>query len=133
MIKFPAQFHNFRKTTIGDNLVSLSIDRAYSQDVIELVGKEIGTEFIVYLEEVTSETNITEDSVELKTRFRNKMHALISELATLKQTEPKAIKDVIRAKLIEQNVIVKSTSELSLKGYGTACNILDEMIGKHGN
>lgn len=132
MIKFPAQFHNYRKTTLGDNIVSFSIDKSFSKNVVELVEKDIGTEFVVYLENVTSNTNLNEDTDELIVKFRKQMHALLSNLAELKGTTQKDEKDIIREELKKRNLIEESTKELNLKGFAIAINIINQLIEEHG-
>jgi|GEM_PF-3868793 len=128
MIKFPGQFHSYRKTTIGDNIVSFTIDRLYSKSVSELVETDIGTEFIVYLEPTTQETNINEDSNELLEKWRRQLHAQLSELAKKKGTTQKEEKNKLRDILIKKGLIIESTKELNLKGYAVAINIVQEWL-----
>lgn len=133
LLKFPAQLHNFRKTTIGDNLITFSVDRAYSDQIIDVIRKEIGTEFVIYLEDVTSETNLNEDSVQVRERFVHKMHALLGELAELSGRDKEAEKTSLKKELIKKGLIKESTKELNLKGLGIACNIVEEMINANRN
>lgn len=132
MLKFPAQLHNFRKTTIGDNLITLSIAGDYSDQVVDVVRKKIGTEFIVYLEDVTQTTNLNEDSVELKERFIRKMHVLIGEYAELEPMSKDLAKDLLKKELKSKGLIEKSTKELNIKGLAIACNIVEDWINNHG-
>ena len=133
LLKFPAQLHAFRKTTLGDNLITFSIDRAYSDQVVDIVRKEIGTEFVVYLEDVTKETNLNEDRVEVRERFVRKMHALLGELSELLGTTKEEEKEHLKEVLKKKGVIKESTKELDLKGLAQACNYLEDKIAKHGN
>ena len=130
MLKFPAQLHNFRKVAIGDNIISLSIDKAYSDQIIDVVKEQIGTEFIVYLEKVTNESSLNEDNVELKDRFWRKMHILITELAEKQGIKKEDCKDIFKKQLIKIGAIKESTKELDVKGLAKACNLLEELINK---
>ena len=132
MIKFPAQYHSYRKTTLGENIIQLSVDRAYSQDILELIGKEIGTQFVVHLEDVTQDTNLHRDPDELQVRFMNKLHVLLAELANIKDVKPAKAKEVLRTELKNRKLIEKSTTELDVKGLAIACNIVEEWINKYG-
>jgi integrase len=62
MIKFPATFHGFRKTVLGESLLTLSIDETFSKEAAELLGKHTNAMFMVYLEDMQPEDNIKEDS-----------------------------------------------------------------------
>lgn len=128
MIRFPGQFHSFRKTTLGDNVISFSVDRLYSQEIKELVSTDIGTEFVVHLEDVTTSTNLNEDNKELKDRFRNKMHAHIADFAELKDISALEAKNALREELKERKLINKSTTELDLKGLAIANNIIESWL-----
>ena len=130
MIKFPAQYHSFRKTTLGDSLIVFSVDRAYSQSIKELVSTDIGTEYVVHLEDVTSQTNLNEDNKELKERFVNKMHGLLGRVAEERNVEPEKVKDKLKEKLKEIGLIEKSTKELDLKGLAIACNTVEKWLNK---
>jgi len=125
MIKFPAQYHNFRKNTLGENIITFSVDGNYSRDIMELVSMKIGTEFVVYLEDVTSETNINYTPTEITDRFTKKLHALLGELALLKGVKPNAAKNKLKEALKKKGLIVKSTKELDIKGQAIACNIVE--------
>lgn len=128
MIKFPGQYYNFRKTTLGENIISFSVDKLYSQSIKELVSTDIGTEFVVHLEEVTDKTNINQDNKEIRERFVNKMHAQLGELAELKDITPKKAKDRLKEHLKEMGLIKESTKELDLKGIAIANNIVRKWI-----
>lgn len=128
MIKFPGQYRNFRKTTIGENIISFSVDRLYAESIKDLVSTDIGTEFVVYLENVTESTNLNKDNKELRERFVNKMHAQLGELAELKNVKPEKAKDKLKEKLKEMKLIEKSTKELDLKGLAIANNIVRKWI-----
>ena len=131
MIKFPAQYHSFRKTTLGDNLITFCVDGAYSKSISELVEQKIGTEFMLHLEDVTNETNINHTPRELTDRFQNKLHGLLGELAELKGIKPEEAKKKLKKVLIEKGMIEKSTKELDLKGQAKACAIVEKWIENH--
>src|SRR3990167_9219210 len=96
MIKFPAQYHSYRKTTLGESLITFSVDRMYARDTLELVGAEIGTQFIIHLEDITQDTSLHKDPDELAIRFTKKLHVLLSEYANIKDIKPNKAKDELR-------------------------------------
>ena len=128
LLKFPAQLHAYRKTREGDNLITFSVDRAYSDAVVDIVRKEVGTEFIAYLEDVTQSTNLSEDSKDVEEKFRSKFHALIDEYSKITITPKNVVKDAVRDVLKRKGMIKESTTELDIKGLATACNLVEEMI-----
>lgn len=130
MIKFAAQLHGFRKTTIGDNIVSFSVDRVYSESIKEIVGEDIGTQYIIHLEAVNTGTNLNVDPVELKDRFVKKLHALLGQLAEAKGTKPEEEKERLRKHLISLKLMEKSTKELDVKGLAIGCNIVEKWINE---
>ena len=132
MIKFACQYHSYRRTTLGENLIVFSVDRAYSKDITELISAEIGTQFIVHLEDVTQDTNLHKDPDEMAVRFTRKLHVLLAEIAEMKGVKPDKAKDMLRKELKSRKLIEKSTTELDLKGLAIACNIVEEWINKHG-
>ncbi len=131
-IEFPGQYHNFRKTTIGDNIVSFFVDRSQSQQIKELVTEEIGTEYMITLVP-TSANNSTQDGdpKELTQRFMNKLHGLLGEYA-----QKEGLRNVEEAKrklkehLIETRMINKSTKELDIRGLAKSCRIVEEWINQ---
>lgn len=132
MIKFPAQYHSFRKTTLGDNLITLLVDGDYSKSISELVEQKIGTQYVIHLEDVTQDTNLHKDPDDLLIRFRNKLHVMIAEYATMRDLKPDKVKDELRKVMINKKLMVKSTTELDIKGLAVACNVVEEWINKHG-
>lgn len=130
MIKFPCQFHGYKKTTLGDTIVSFRIDEMYSDQTLDLAGKKIGTEFVLYFEDVTADTNLNEDNKDVRERFWSKMHVLINQLAgNINQSEEYS-KQLIREELKKKGLIEKSTKELDIKGLAIACNILERWINE---
>lgn len=130
MIKFAAQLHGFRKTTIGDNIVSFSVDRIYSDSIKEIVGEEIGTQYIVHLESVNTGTNMNVDPIDLKERFVKKLHALLGQLAEAKGETPKMVKDKLKNYLKLHKIIEESTKELDIKGLAIASNIVQKWLNE---
>lgn len=128
MITFPAQYHSFRKTTLGDNLIVLCVDSNYSKSISGLVEQKIGTEYLVHLEDVTNETNINNTPEELTGKFTKKLHALLGELAELKNVKPDKAKTRLKEHLKKVGMIKESTKELDIKGQAIACNIVEKWI-----
>jgi len=133
-IQFPGQYNGFRVTTIGDRVISLRVDQAYAETIKDIITKNIGTEFIVTLVDVTSETNFDEERRNdvIRERFYKKMHALINELADIRGKTQEETKDHLKHWLIEKKLIENSTKELSIKGIAIANNYLDRLISKYG-
>ena len=130
MKDIPAQYHSFRKTTLGDNIISFRVDQMYSDTVGELVQAQIGTEYIMRLEDVTTGVVLggEQKTKDTKGRFWSKMHSLIGEIAEKRNTAKEDIKEELRDWLILRKHIVKSTKELDIKGLAVACNILEKWL-----
>ena len=132
MIKFPGQYHSFRKTTLGDNLITFCVDANYSKMISSLVEQKIGTEFMIHLEDVTSETNINNTSFELDEKFVKKLHGLLGEYAELVGIKPEEAKKKLKGQLMRMELISQSTKELDIKGQAIACNLVEKWIKEHG-
>lgn len=132
MIQFPAQYHSYRKTTVGENLIVFSVDSAYSQDILPLIGQQIGTQFVIHLEDVTQDTNLHKDPDALKERFVRKLHVLLAEFSTIKDIKPEEAKKLLKDALKSKNMIETSTKELDLKGLAVACNIVENWLNQDG-
>jgi len=130
MIKFPAQFHGYKKTTLGDTIISLRVDELYAEGTLGLAGKKIGTEFVVHLEDVTTDTNIYEDNKDVRDKFWSKMHGLINLYAEMIKETPEFVKDSLKEELKSKNLIKESTKELDIKGLAISCNILERWISE---
>ena len=130
MKDIPAQYHSFRKTTLGDNILSFRVDQMYSDTVGELVQAQIGTEYVMKLEKVNTDTVLGGESKNIDTeeKFRRTMHARINELADIREKDREEVKDSLRQELIKRKLIEKSTKELDIKGLAIAVNILDTWI-----
>ncbi len=131
MIKFAGQFHNFRKTTVGDNLITFSVDGMYSKDIGELVAMNIGTEFIVHLETVNADSDLNKENVEIKERFVRKLHVLLKDLSVIRESSPEEAKKELKAELKKREMIAVSTTELGIKELAIACKIVQDWIKKH--
>ena len=132
MIQFPATFHGFRKTVVGESLLTLSIDESFSKEAAELLGKQTNAMFMVYLEDVAPEDDIKKDSKGVKEKFMIRLHVLLSELSDARVTTPEEEKDRLKRELIAAGVIEKSTKELSVKELARVCSALEETI-KHAH
>lgn len=122
-MEYKAQLHSVRKTTIGDVLITLSIDKAYAGSAAELMFHDIGTQFGVTMIE-DGEVNDEGNNDALR-KFQIKMHAKIRDVAeqTLKTEEE--IKSKLKAQLKVEHLIKESTTELTIKGYLRAIHLLD--------
>ena len=129
VIQFPAQFHNYRGTTLGDTLIGLRVDKIYAEKTKDLVGK-MGHEYMVVLIDVTGVEVDDNTPDPLKGRFMKKLHVMIAEYAELIEQDPEVTKGVVRQLMIDQKLIEKSTSEADYKGLAQACNIVQQLIGK---
>jgi len=129
MINFPGQFYAYRKTVLGDNLITLRVDSIYSKMVMELVETDIGTEFNVLLEDVIKKER-ADANKDVKERFFGQFHSKIAELADLLNISPEECKKKIKEELRELKMIEVSTKELDIKGLAIACNIIDNLIKK---
>lgn len=115
-----AQLHNLRKTTLGDVLVTLSIDRSMAGSAAELMFHDVGTQFRVTLEAEGKEKDLNEPTTR---KFQKKMHELIREVAEDQGDTEENVKETLKKELIKQGLIEKSTTELDIKGY-TKANII---------
>ena len=122
---FPAQIHNFRKTVIGDNIIALSIDKAFSKDIVEIIEIDPGTQVMVTMEVVPEKEPEQNDVLE---KFRKKMHVKIREVAEVKRSSEESVKEQLKKQLQMHKLIETSTTELTIKGYVAACAILDEWL-----
>lgn len=123
---FPAQIHNFRKTVIGDNIIALSIDKAFSKDIVEIMEIDPGTQVMVTMEVVTDKE--PEQNTDVLEKFRKKMHLKIREVAAIKHSPEERVKNELKVQLKRHKLIETSTTELTIKGYVAACAILDEWL-----
>ncbi len=129
MKDIPAQFHSFRKTTLGDNVISFRVDQLYSDTVGELVQAQIGTEYVMKLEEVNAGTVLGESSPkDTEEKFRIRMHVLLGKIAAIRDTTPAVEKKKLKESLIEAGAILESTKELDIKQLANVCNELEAIV-----
>ena len=130
MKDIPAQYHRFMKTTMGDNIISFRVDQMYSDTVGELVQAQIGTEYIMRLQDVTTGVVLGGNVKNINTeeKFRRTMHALIGQIAGKRSVEKETVKDELKDWLILRKHIVKSTKELDIKSLAISCNILQKWL-----
>ena len=121
---FPAYLHNFRKTVMGENIISLSVDSAFSKQITDVLNIENGSRLLVRIEVADEQKEVPQNN-DTKEKFRKTMHVKIREVADSRDKTEKEIKDSLKAILIGKGIIKESTTELDLKGYAIACNLLD--------
>lgn len=117
------QLHNLRKTTLGDVLITISVDRSQAGTAAELMFHDVGTQFKISLEVEGQEEDLNEPTTR---KFQKKMHELIREVAEHLGESEDEIKNRLRVHLISKEIIEKSTTELDIKGYTIANKILKE-------
>lgn len=122
---FPAYLHNFRKTVMGENIISLSVDSAFSKQITDVLNIENGARLLVRIEVADEQKEVPQNN-DTKEKFRKTMHVKIREVAEHAMVTEKQIKDELKARLISKGLIKESTTELDIKGYAVACNILEE-------
>ena len=80
MLKFPGQLHSFRKTTLGDNLITFSIDRAYQ---LALVEKEIGIQSTYNIQVRNNNYNaLSKKNIELARKIYDMGHHIGAHIHT---------------------------------------------------
>ena len=124
---FPAYLHNFRKTVMGENIISLSVDSAFSKQITDVLNIENGSRLLVRIEVADEQKEVPQNN-DTKEKFRKTMHVKIRELADKTDKTEDDVKDELREQLIKNDVIKESTKELDIKGYAIACNILDDWM-----
>lgn len=129
MKAFPVQYYSFRKTREGDNLLTFRVDARFSQDISELIEKDINTEFMIQLEQVSLNLPHKEEkTVGLKEKLWKKMHSLIHDAANYQGKNDAEIKEELRGEMVKEGFMEKSTKELDIKGLTKACEFLESMI-----
>ena len=122
---FPAYLHNFRKTVMGENIISLSVDSAFSKQITDVLNIENGSRLLVRIEVADEQKEVPQNN-DTKEKFRKTMHVKIREVAERDGKTEKEVKDDLKTTLSEMKLIKSSTTELDIKGYAIACNLLDE-------
>ena len=133
MKAFPAQFNRFSKNVMGDNIISLRVDEMFSTDILELLARPIGTEFMVHLEEIDINMPAKAPAEkDLKEKLWSRMHILINDYAELLGEPRTDIKEELKTQLKKMKLIKESTKELGVKGLTEACKWLEAKIENHG-
>ena len=125
---FIAYLHGFRKTVMGENIISLSVDSTFSKSISDVMEIDAGVPLIVRIEIKDIEEKEPQKNQDTKDKFRKTMHVKIRKVAEKKNNTEDDVKDQLKKKLIEKKIIEKSTTELDIKGYAIACNILDDWL-----
>lgn len=130
MKEIPAQYHSFRKTTLGDNLVTFRVDQMYSNTLRDLIEQQIGTEFKMSLEKVDVGTilggSATNDDTEQK--FFRQLRAKMREYGEKTGENEEEVKSKLLSALSKRRIDIDSTTELDIKGLAIAIGIMSNML-----
>lgn len=132
MKDIPAQLHNIRKTTMGEIIISFRVDELYTETVQELFLKKIGTEFVMKLEDVTSNTVLGGEPMNNDTRdkFFRQLHAKMREFEERSGTNEVEVKQKLIMALSKRNIDEVSTKDLDIKGLAIAISIVSEWLNE---
>ena len=131
MIIFPGQFDGFRITKIGDRVMSIRTYEEYAEEVSRITNGKMGQEYLIIAiptdkkEELAEWKNETEE--ETTKRFKRQMEALISDIAEIKGIEKEGFREEVKAKLIKEGLIEKSTNELKIEGLASVISRLKKL------
>lgn len=118
MILLPLQYDTHRgPDAIGQHKLTFTMDESITNDFNPMQIKK-GTQFLVALIEVNSGEHddfAQETADETKERFWKQFHALITDIAKMRNITQDEYKDEIRSMLIKSGRIEKSTKELTLE------------------
>lgn len=131
MIFFAAQLHRFSISVSGDRIITLSSYDKFAEEISKITNAGMGKEYIVVMiptDSPESEEFRNESPEETKERFQKRMHALITELAELEGATPEEMKKVLKKEWIDEGIIMKSTTELTIPGYAERITCLIEKI-----
>ena len=126
MNDIPAQYHAFRKTTLGDNIISFRVDQMYSNTVGELVQADIGTEYIMRLEKVS--TDMPTQKTDTKDNFFRQLHAKMREYGERGGLDESEVKSVLKELMQKRGVKFESTKELGIKDLAMAIGIMGNLL-----
>jgi hypothetical protein len=119
MIILPLQYDGHRgPDAVGQHKLTFTMDESIDVREFNPMSIRKGAQFLVTMVEVGTDeakTFAQETKEETLGRFKKHFEALISDIAKMKN-EPE-FREQLKADLIEQGVIKKSTSELDLAGY----------------
>lgn len=133
MKDIPAQYHSFRKTTMGDNILSFRVDQMYSDTIAELVQAQIGTEYVMKLEKVDVNTvlggSVSSEDPTLE-RFRRQLYAKCRDYEERAGVTEKEVKSKLLAALSKRNIVVESRKELDIKQLAIAISTVDKWLAE---
>jgi len=88
-----------------------------------------GSEILLLIFDTSKEESeikelVNENTDETKQRLYKRIHAMINDIGSDKNLNPKVIKDSLKQFLIQKKLMIKSTKELDLKGLASAIYFL---------
>ena len=110
--------------------IEFTIDESQRAQLTQILELKKHTEVLLNMY-VTGEDDeemhelITENEDDTKTRLNRRMHALMSEIATNSGKNKEDIKKILKEYLIKKECIVKSSSELDIRGFALAIYYLE--------
>ena len=118
MLVLPLQWEKHTgPDAVGQHKLVFTMDESVNHGEFNPMTIKKGTQFLVMLVEANS-SEMTELSSETKDdtlkRFRNQMHALLGDIATINKTTVEIEKETMKSKLIGEGIIQKSTTELDI-------------------
>lgn len=132
MKDIPAQFHSFRKTTLGDNLITFRVDEMYSASLDELLRERINTEFVMKLEKVDANTvlgGVVGQNTDTRDKFFKQLHAKIREYQEREGTKTEEeVKLQLKEAMQKRGISYDSTRELGIKELAVATGILKDWL-----
>lgn len=115
--------------------IEFTVDESQREGILELAKKlRKGSELLLLVfrtdeDEEEIKELINEDTVQTKSRFYKRLHAMINNIAAEKKMEPANIKKILKEYLIKKKYITDSTKELDLKGLAAAIYHLQNEFG----
>lgn len=134
MIIIPLQYEKHSgPDAIGDHKFTFSMNESVNlgESFKDLISTKKGKEFIVILldnsqgQEADEFRNETPE--ETLKRFQKHLHVVITDRAKILQISPEQLKQELKDELKKQNIIKESSTELDLKGYAIAINIVKQL------
>jgi hypothetical protein len=112
---------------IGQHKLTFSMDESIDAGEFNPMTVKKGTQYIAILIPAEEDTGLKQETIEEATRrFQSRMHALIGEIATLTGVSDTSVKESLKTKLKQMNIIKESTTELDIQGYAKVITILIE-------
>jgi len=120
MILLSGQLDRYNSRS-GEGLLTFNI---YEQDMDEysqVIRNKTGQEYLIMLIPTSDSKELNEfrdETMEETTeRFRRRMNALIQDIAVIRGQEKDEFREFIKAQLVGEGLIKKSTTELKIDGY----------------